>query len=75
MHTTLAGTAEATRLAESLGVRLVGRSKGVKIVIGGETVSEQLHVPHGRGECHYIQTEGAFTQPNAKVCEKMLGWA
>lgn len=75
VHTTLAGTAEAKRLAESLGVRLVGRSKGVKIVIGGETVSEQLHVPHGRGECHYIQTEGAFTQPNAKVCEKMLGWA
>ena len=46
----------------------------VKLVIGGETVQERLRVP-GRGECVYTQTEGAFTQPNARVCEAMLGWA
>ena len=28
-----------------------------------------------RGVCTYTQTEGAFTQPNARVCEQMLGWA
>ena len=43
-------------------------------MVGGETVSETLHVP-GRGACTYTQTEGSFTQPNAKVCEQMLGWA
>ena len=57
-------------------VKIVGRSRKIKIAIGGEeTVSETLTVPNGRGECHYTQTEGAFTQPNAKVCEQMLGWA
>lgn len=55
-------------------VRLVGRSRKVKLVVGGETVSESLNVP-GRGVCSYTQTEGAFTQPNANVCEAMLGWA
>ena len=66
----------ARELAATLGgdVRIVGRSRKVKIVVGGETVSETLQVP-GRGACHYTQTEGAFTQPNAGVCEKMLGWA
>jgi len=68
--------AAAAELAASLGprVRLVGRSRKVKIVIGGEMVNEVLHVPE-RGECLYSQTEGAFTQPNAHVCESMLGWA
>ena len=42
---------------------------------GDETVTERLSVPHGRGVCTYTQTEGAFTQPNAKVCQQMLGWA
>ena len=66
--------AEAAELATALGAHIVGRSKGVKVVVGGETVSERLEVP-GRGACEYTQTEGAFTQPNAKVCEQMLGWA
>jgi len=65
---------EATPLAAALDARIVGRSRGVKLVVGGETVSETLEVP-GRGACTYTQTEGAFTQPNAKVCEQMLGWA
>jgi len=43
-------------------------------VVGGETVREELNVA-GRGRCVYTQTEGAFTQPNAHVCEHMLGWA
>ena len=64
----------ATALAASLDARIVGRSRGVKLVVGGETVSETLEIP-GRGACTYTQTEGSFTQPNAKVCEQMLGWA
>ena len=64
----------ATALAATLDARIVGRSRGVKLVVGGETVSETLEIP-GRGACTYTQTEGSFTQPNAKVCEQMLGWA
>ena len=81
--------AAATALAARLGagVKLIGRSKNVKVVLGGggggggdggvvidETVTERLNIPE-RGLCVYKQLEGAFSQPNARVCEKMLGWA
>jgi len=45
------------------------------------TVRETLRVPMVLGdednekEFHYVQTEGAFSQPNAVVCQSMLGWA
>merc|ERR1740123_2636490 len=55
-------------------LRLVGRSRNRKLVVGGETLREELHVK-GRGRCVYTQTEGAFTQPNAAMCEQMLAWA
>jgi tRNA (uracil-5-)-methyltransferase len=65
----------AAPLAQELGIKIVGRSRKVKIVVGGdETVQERLRVPN-RGELRYTQTEGAFAQPNAGVCEQMLGWA
>lgn len=66
--------AAATELSQRLNVSIVGRSRNVKIVVNGETVEEVLTVP-GRGRCSYMQTEGAFTQPNAGVCAAMLGWA
>lgn len=76
---------------ESLPVKIVGRSRKTKIVVNGETVQETLTVrdlsshgmmmmeQNGGGEgirqLHYTQTEGAFSQPNARVCEHMLSWA
>ena len=68
--------AAAADLAAAMGsgVRVIGRSRKVKIVVGDDTVKETLHVTN-RGACTYKQAEGAFTQPNAKVCEKMLSWA
>jgi len=65
--------AEAEQLAADLGVSLVGRSKGKRIVIGRDYVEEQLTVA-GRS-FRYRQPEGAFTQPNGEVCQKMLNWA
>ncbi len=65
--------AEAEQLATSLGVSIVGRSKGKRIVIGRDFVTEQLTVA-GR-VFRYRQPEGAFTQPNGEVCQKMLNWA
>ncbi|WP_137821032.1 tRNA (uridine(54)-C5)-methyltransferase TrmA [Pseudomonas sp. D(2018)] len=65
--------AEAATLAAELGVSLVGRSKGKRIVIGRDYVEEALTVS-GR-VFRYRQPEGAFTQPNGEVNQKMLGWA
>src|SRR5690606_19959267 len=65
--------AEAERLAADLGVSLVGRSRGQRIVIGRDYVEEEMTVA-GR-PFHYRQPEGAFTQPNGQVCQKMLQWA
>ncbi|CAM5269664.1 tRNA/tmRNA (uracil-C(5))-methyltransferase OS=Stutzerimonas stutzeri OX=316 GN=trmA PE=3 SV=1 [Stutzerimonas stutzeri] len=63
----------AEQLAAQLGVSLVGRSKGKRIVIGRDYVEEALVVA-GR-TFRYRQPEGAFTQPNGEVCQKMLNWA
>lgn len=65
--------AEAERLAAKLGVSLVGRSRGQRIVIGRDYVEEEMTVA-GR-TFRYRQPEGAFTQPNGTVCQKMLQWA
>ncbi|MCI0914734.1 MULTISPECIES: tRNA (uridine(54)-C5)-methyltransferase TrmA [Pseudomonas] len=63
----------ARQLAEELGVSLIGRSKGKRLVIGRDYAVEQLDVA-GR-VFSYRQPEGAFTQPNGAVNQKMLSWA
>ncbi|WP_421683584.1 tRNA (uridine(54)-C5)-methyltransferase TrmA [Stutzerimonas urumqiensis] len=65
--------AEAEALSASLGASLVGRSRGQRLVIGRDYVEETLEVA-GRSY-RYRQPEGAFSQPNGEVCQKMLGWA
>lgn len=63
----------AEQLAAELGVSIVGRSRGQRLVIGRDYVEEELTVAGRR--FRYRQPEGAFTQPNGAVCEKMLNWA
>ena len=65
--------AAAEKLAAELGVSIVGRSRGKRLVVGRDFVSEELTVA-GR-TFRYRQPEGAFTQPNGEVCQKMLNWA
>lgn len=65
-------SAEAAAL--TLNVKIVGRSRKVKQVAGGDEAIEETYNVRGRA-LKYYQTEGAFSQPNAKVCEKMLEWA
>ena len=65
--------AEARRLSTELGVSIIGRSKGKRVVIGRDYAVESLEVA-GR-TFRYRQPEGAFTQPNGTVNAKMLGWA
>lgn len=63
----------AGMLARTLDVRLIGRSRGQRIVIGEDFVTERLQVD-GR-ELLLRQPEGCFTQPNAEVNRAMLAWA
>ncbi|RCL22387.1 tRNA (uridine(54)-C5)-methyltransferase TrmA [Pseudomonas sp. AFG_SD02_1510_Pfu_092] len=63
----------ARQLAEELAVSVIGRSKGKRLVIGRDYAVEKLDVA-GR-VFSYRQPEGAFTQPNGAVNQKMLSWA
>lgn len=61
------------QLSSICPVNIIGRAKKQKIVIGQDYVTEQLNV---LGDTYiYQQVENSFTQPNAKVNEKMLSWA
>ena len=63
----------ACTLQDALGISIIGRSRGQKIVLREDHVTETLTVC---GQTYrYRQLEGGFTQPNARVCEKMLEWA
>jgi len=60
-------------LKEQLDIHIIGRSRKQKVLLNQDFVEETLSV---NGTLfHYRQVEGSFTQPNAKVCEKMLEWA
>lgn len=54
-------------------VNIIGRAKKQKLIIENDFVTEKLSVS---GQAFlYQQVENSFTQPNAKVNEKMLAWA
>jgi len=63
----------AKHIEQKLGIHLIGRSRGQKIVVSRDHVIEQMHV--GDETYFYQQIESGFTQPNGFVCEKMLNWA
>ena len=63
----------AKQLAAHMKTDIIGRSRKQKVVIGRDFVIEKLNVA-GRTYT-YQQKETGFTQPNARVNEKMLDWA
>ena len=63
----------AKQLANKLNIKIIGRSRGQKIVLSDEFVVEELQVFDRKFK--YKQIESSFTQPNAQVCQKMLEWA
>ncbi|WP_107860783.1 tRNA (uridine(54)-C5)-methyltransferase TrmA [Neisseria weaveri] len=65
--------AAAEQLQTELDIVIIGRSRGQKLVLSRDFVTEKLAV--GNQQFVYRQIEGSFTQPNARVCEKMLAWA
>lgn len=67
----------AGALADRLGIKIIGRSRGQKIVISDDFVIEQMtvEVQGGKQTFYYQQIEGGFSQPNAQVCQAMLNFA
>jgi tRNA (uracil-5-)-methyltransferase len=63
----------AKQLSEKLKIKIIGRSRGQKLVLSDEFVVEELQVFERKYQ--YKQIESSFTQPNAQVCQKMLEWA
>lgn len=66
-------TAVANSLAEKLNIKIIGRSRGQKVILSDDFVVEHLTVKQRKFT--YKQIENGFSQPNATVCEKMLTWA
>ncbi len=63
----------ARELKVQLEVDLIGRSRKQKMPVDRDYVIEKLQVA---GKTYtYQQVESSFTQPNGRVCEKMLAWA
>ena len=53
---------------------IVGRARKQRILIDAGEVNETLNV-EARGKLKFTQVEGAFSQPNAGICQSMLKWA
>ncbi|MGW8169108.1 MAG: tRNA (uridine(54)-C5)-methyltransferase TrmA [Sulfurovaceae bacterium] len=64
---------EAKELEAKLGVSVIGRSKGQKLVLSKESVHERLNIDGV--DFWYMHYEGGFTQPNPQVNAKMISWA
>ena len=65
--------AAARQLAATLGVGIIGRSRGQKVVLDRDWVLEAFEL-NGR-PLRYQQFEGSFSQPNGGVNRHMLAWA
>lgn len=63
----------ACQIADELGIYIIGRSRGQKVVIGQDYVTELLNVEGEELRLNYI--ENSFTQPNSFVNEQMIAWA
>ena len=65
--------AKARLLEERLGVHIIGRSRGQKLVLSQDYITETLVI--GGREYRYVHIENSFTQPNARVNEQMIEWS
>jgi len=64
---------QATALAQEYGIKVIGRSRKQKVVLGEDAVIETLKIQDKT--YRFKQIENSFTQPNPRVNEKMVGWA
>jgi len=68
-----AWTEIAKTIADDLNIYIIGRSRKQKIIIGQDYITETLNIQNKEYKFNYI--ENSFTQPNARVNEKMISWA
>ncbi len=64
--------AAARELKEKLGCDIIGRSRGSKIVLDKDYVTETVHTHHGDYRLRHI--ENTFTQPNGDINQKIIGF-
>lgn len=64
---------QAKALEDSFDIHIIGRSRKQRIVLSQDYVTETLTV--NQQTYHSQQVENSFTQPNAYINQKMLGWA
>lgn len=66
-------TIAAKDLKKTFNIHMLGRSRGQKIILDQDFVTETLSISGVL--YHYQQIESSFTQPNARICTEMLNWA
>ena len=54
-------------------ISIIGRSKGLKLVVGTDSIIEELTLADGR-VLRYRQIEEAFSNPNGAVSVRALDW-
>jgi len=64
---------QADALAKKHDIKVIGRSRKQKVVMGEDFVTESLDIDGKSYKFRHI--ENSFTQPNPRVNEKMVGWA
>ncbi|MDO4897517.1 MAG: tRNA (uridine(54)-C5)-methyltransferase TrmA [Moraxella sp.] len=64
-------------LADKLNIKLIGRSRGQKVVLSDDFVIEKMsvNIKGKHQDFYYQQVEGGFSQPNVYVCRDMLNFA
>lgn len=63
---------KAKELENILNIKIIGRSRGQKLILSEEFISEELEILNDNFFFEY--KEGGFTQPNTNVNIKMLEW-
>lgn len=64
---------EAMILSQTLGIQVIGRSKGQKVILGEEGIWDEVEL-EGR-KYQFLRYDNAFSQPNPFVNLKMLEFA
>lgn len=64
---------EAQELAQKLGVQIIGRSRGQKIILQEETLEDIVSVDERK--YRFIRYDNGFSQPNPYINVKMLEFA
>ena len=68
-----AWSVQAKNLAEKHNIKVIGRSRKQKVILGEDFITERLEINEKTYTFRHI--ENSFTQPNPRVNEKMVGWA